>query len=93
MSLKTHHSAHILVAAKCEAEDLIRKLKEGAGFSVLAKKFSSCPSAANGGDLGEIALGKADPEFEEAVLKLKPGETGFIPVRTRFGYHIIKRLK
>lgn len=92
MSSKTYRASHILVTAKFEAEDVIRKLKEGADFSALAKKFSNCPSAPGGGDLGDIPLGKADADFEEAVLKLKPGETGFNPVRTKFGYHIIKRI-
>ena len=92
MSVKSYHAAHILVSAKYEADDLLRKLKEGAEFSTLAKKFSTCASAASGGDLGEIKAGKADPDFEEAALALKPGETGKSAIRTKFGYHIIKRL-
>ena len=92
MSVKSYRAAHILVSAKFEAEDILRKLNEGAEFAILAKKFSSCSSAANGGDLGEIKITKADPEFEEAVLALKPNEIGKSAVRTKFGYHIIKRL-
>ncbi len=92
MSLQTYRAAHILVAAKFEAEDILRKLKEGVDFESLAKKFSRCSSAANGGDLGEIKTGKADADFEEAALALKPGETGISAIRTKFGYHIIKRL-
>ncbi len=92
MSIKSYVAAHILVAAKFEAEDILRKLKEGAEFSELAKKFSTCASGSAGGNLGEIKLSKADADFEEAVLALKPGETGKSAVRTKFGYHIIKRL-
>jgi peptidylprolyl isomerase/peptidyl-prolyl cis-trans isomerase C len=92
MSTKSYRAAHILVAAKFEAEDILRKLKEGAEFETLARRFSSCASAANGGDLGDIKISKADPDFEEACLALKPGETATSAVRTKFGYHIIKRL-
>ena len=84
--------AHILVAQKYEAEDLLKKLKEGKNFAELAQKHSSCPSAANGGDLGMIPSGKADADFEEAAVALKIGETSQAPVRTKFGYHLIKRL-
>ena len=90
--MTSYKAAHILVSARYEAEDLLIKLKSGTDFSELAKKFSSCPSAKNGGDLGEIKFGKADADFEEAILSLKIGETSQIPVRTKFGYHLIKRL-
>lgn len=93
MSVKSYRAAHILVAAKYEAEDILRKLKEGADFSALAKNFSTCASAPNGGDLGEIKVSKADADFEEAALALKPGETSNRAVRTKFGYHIIRRLE
>ena len=92
MKIKSYRAAHILVKAKYEAEDLLLKLKSGSDFSHLAKRFSSCTSAANGGDLGEIKVDLADMEFEEATLELKVGEITKIPVRTRFGYHLIKRL-
>lgn len=92
MKVKSYRAAHILVKAKYEAEDLLLKLKEGSDFSQLAKRFSSCTSAANGGDLGEIKVDLADMEFEEATLELKVGEITKTPVRTRFGYHLIKRL-
>ena len=91
--MKSFRSAHILVSAKHEAEDILRKLKANPkDFEALARKYSNCSSGSNGGDLGEIKLGKADPDFEEAALALKPHETTQQPVRTRFGYHIIKRL-
>ena len=92
MNIKSYRAAHILVRAKYEAEDLLLKLKSGSKFEELAKRFSSCTSAANSGDLGEIKTGQADMEFEEATLNLKINEITKSPVRTRFGYHLIKRL-
>lgn len=90
--MKTYHVAHILVAQKYEAEDLLRKLKEGKDFAELARKYSSCPSASIGGDLGVLPLGKTVEDFEDASLALKPGEISTAPVRTKFGYHLIKRI-
>ena len=92
MSTKTYKAAHILVRAKYEAEDLILKLNSGSKFEDLAKRYSSCTSAANSGNLGEIKIGQADMEFEEVTLSLKINEITKTPVRTRFGYHLIKRL-
>lgn len=90
--IKSYRSAHILVKQKYEADDLLLKLKSGKSFDELARRFSTCSSASQGGDLGVITIGKADPDFEEAALKLKTGEISSTPVRTRFGYHVIKRL-
>ena len=92
MSAKSYSAAHILVQARYEAEDLLLKLRSGSSFEELARKYSSCASAPKGGVLGEIKIGKADPDFEEAVLSLKINEITEFPVRTRFGYHLIKRL-
>ncbi len=83
------HAAHILVTHKYEAEDILRKLQAGESFEVLAKKFSSCGSAANGGDLGPIEAHRLHPDFAEAAQSLKPGELSGI-IRTPFGYHLIK---
>ncbi len=71
---------------------LLKKLKDGKSFSELAEKSSSCSSRSKGGDLGPIGLGRADADFEEAALDLKVGEVSNAPIRTRFGYHLIKRL-
>jgi peptidyl-prolyl cis-trans isomerase C len=90
---KFFHVRHILVKDRHSAEDLIRKLKEGSSFAELARKFSICPSSTNGGDLGPIPFGKADGDFEEAATQLQPDEMTTSPVRTRFGYHIIHKLK
>jgi peptidyl-prolyl cis-trans isomerase C len=93
MSEKMYHVKHILVEQKYEAEDLLKKLKDGTTFEELAQKFSKCPSGESGGDLGPLSFGRADPSFEEAIETLKPDETTAEPVRTQFGYHLIKRLK
>ena len=90
--MKSYHVHHILVSQKYEAEDLIKKLADGKSFADLAKKFSTCTSAASGGDLGSISIGKADADFQEAALLLQPSEITKKPIRSRFGFHIIKRI-
>ncbi len=91
-NLKSFHVYHILVKHQYEAEDILKKLTTQKSFTDLAKKFSICSSAANGGDLGPVQTGKADIDFEEAALLLKPGEITKKPIRSRFGFHIIKRI-
>ncbi len=86
-----YHVAHILVSHKYEAEDLLKRLQKGEEFEKLARKNSTCPSAAKGGDLGLLKPGQADEDFEEAALKIKIGEVSASPIRTKFGYHLIKR--
>ena len=87
-----YHVAHILVRHQYEAEDILKKIQKPEDFFSMAQKFSTCPSSAKGGDLGLLPVGKADPDFEEAALELRIGEISKKPVRTRFGYHILKRL-
>ncbi len=81
---------HILVEQSYEIEDLQRKLNEGVPFEKLAADFSMCPSGEQGGDLGEFSKGMMVKPFEEATLKLQPGEISG-PVKTQFGYHLILR--
>jgi peptidyl-prolyl cis-trans isomerase C len=76
-------------AAKEKAEGLLKKVKDGADFSEVAKENSDCPSSSKGGDLGLFSKGQMVPEFEEAVFSLKKDEVSGI-VKTKFGYHIIK---
>jgi peptidyl-prolyl cis-trans isomerase C len=83
---------HILVSAQHEAEDLLKKMKEGVAFEDLAQKFSKCPSGHQGGDLGEFGRGRMVPSFEEAAFSLAVDEVSS-PIRTQFGYHLIKRYK
>lgn len=82
--------SHILVAQKFEGEDVSRKLNEGVPFEDLARRYSKCPSSQQGGSLGFVALSRLDPDFAEAAEALKIGETSGW-VRTRFGYHLIRR--
>lgn len=82
---------HILVEKEDEAKDVIAKLKGGAKFEDLAKKLSKDPgSGANGGDLDWANPNAYVPEFSAALSKLKKGETTPEPVKTQFGYHVIK---
>lgn len=84
------HVSHILVPQKYEADDLAKRLKDGVSFEELARKHSSCPSAARGGDLGAVDDRRLNEDFREALDQLKVGEIS-APVRTRFGYHLIRR--
>ncbi len=84
--------SHILVSKFDEADHILKELKAGKEFEELAKKFSSCPSWKNGGDLGFFSRGQMVKEFEEAAFQLEPGQTSG-PVRTHFGIHIIKMLE
>ena len=90
--MKTYHVHHILVRHSYEAEDILKKISSGKSFAELAKKLSLCSSAKAEGDLGILTLGKADEDFEKASLAIKPDEITQKPIRTRFGFHIIKRI-
>jgi len=86
-----YRARHILVEKEDEAKALIKQLNGGASFEELAKKNSKDPgSGANGGDLDFAAPGSYVPEFSQAMVKLKKGELTQDPVKTQFGYHIIK---
>ncbi len=85
------HCAHILVKTENEAKEILEDLKTGESFSELAKEHSMCPSKRNGGDLGDFGRGQMVKEFEKAAFDLKKNETSG-PVKTEFGWHIIKRL-
>ncbi len=76
--------------AKAKAEDVLRQIRAGGDFAQLAKKYSDDPgSAAQGGDLGFFARGVMAPEFDETVFSQKVGDVSE-PVKTQFGFHIIK---
>ena len=83
---------HILVQHEFEAKDLQRKIKEGASFDDLARKFSTCPSSKQGGDLGTFGRGQMVQTFEDAVFSMSAGEISE-PIRTPFGFHLIQRVK
>ncbi len=84
--------AHILVATEDEAKKVIERLDKGEDFGALAKELSTDPgSKDNGGIYENITPGQFVPEFDKAMFTdLKPGETTKVPVKTQFGYHVIK---
>ncbi len=89
--VKNIRASHILVTNETFCKELIGKLSNGSSFEDLAAQFSKCPSGKKkGGDLGSFGKGKMVPQFENAAMKLKVGETSGV-VKTQFGYHIIKR--
>jgi len=84
--------SHILVKKQSEAVEIIERLKKGEGFANLAKELSiDKGSGKRGGDLGSFGRGVMVKKFEEAAFKLKKGEFTQEPVKTEFGYHILKR--
>lgn len=84
-------ASHILVDSLEEAEKILNELTNGLEFEEGAKKYSKCPSKSSGGDLGYFTKGKMVPEFETACFNMTIGEISK-PVKTQFGYHIIKLL-
>lgn len=84
------NARHILLKTEPEAVAVIAELKKGADFGDLAKKRSIDPAAASGGDLGFFTRDQMVPEFSEAAFKLKKGEVTEKPVKTSFGWHVIR---
>jgi peptidyl-prolyl cis-trans isomerase C len=80
---------HILVKTEKLAQDLLAQINKGADFSTLAKKHSICPSRKKGGDLGEFKKGQMVKQFDDVVFK-KPLYKVHGPVKTKFGFHLIK---
>ena len=88
---KEYHARHILVETEDQAKALIAEIKKGAKFEDLAKKHSKDPgSGANGGDLDWAAAGSYVPEFSGAMTKLDKGQMTDTPVKSQFGFHIIR---
>lgn len=84
------HARHILVAKEEDAKAIIAQLQKGADFATLAKSKSTDGSAKEGGDLGFFSHDDMVPEFANAAFAMKPGEISKVPVKTQFGYHVIK---
>ncbi|MDQ1815540.1 peptidylprolyl isomerase [Massilia sp. CCM 9210] len=87
---KEYHAKHILVPTEEEAKALIAKLKTGSKFEELAKASSKDGSAANGGDLNWAGPNDYVPEFSKAMVALQKGAITDTPVKTQYGYHVIK---
>jgi peptidyl-prolyl cis-trans isomerase C len=86
---KEYHARHILVETEQQAKDIIAKLKGGAKFEELAKQ-SKDGSANNGGDLDWAAPSSYVKPFSDAMVALKDGQVTQTPVKSQFGYHVIK---
>ncbi len=97
-----YEASHILFAAlpadreahaqaRADAAAVLATLHETPDcFATLAQAYSRCPSAAQGGNLGQITAGQTTPEFEQALMALEPGQLCAEPVATRYGFHIIR---
>jgi peptidyl-prolyl cis-trans isomerase C len=97
-----YEASHILFAAlpadteahlqaRADTSAVLATLHENPDcFATLARAYSRCPSAAQGGNLGQITAGQTTPEFEQALVALSPGELCAEPVATRYGFHIIR---
>ncbi len=82
-------ASHILVKTEDEANKIMKRLADGEDFAAVAKRFSSCPSGKNGGDLGWFGKGMMVPEFEQIAFTEEVGKV-VGPVKTQFGFHVIK---
>ena len=83
------HALHILVKTEDEAKEILKEIKSGTSFEKLAQLKSQCPSGKKGGDLGWFGRGMMVREFELTAFELNKGEMSN-PVKTQFGWHIIK---
>ncbi len=86
---ETVKASHILVSEEEKLAEVQSAIEAGEDFAELAMKHSMCPSKAQGGSLGFFGRGQMVPEFEEAVFGMEVGNISE-PVKTQFGYHVIK---
>jgi len=86
----TVNASHILVAEEAQAEEILKKINDGEiSFADAAMQYSSCPSGAEGGNLGDFGRGQMVPEFDAACFSMQVDEVRG-PVKTQFGYHLIR---
>ena len=84
-------ASHILVKTEDQATQILKRLSDGEEFDKVARRFSSCPSGKQGGDLGWFGKGMMVPEFEKIAFDEQVGIGKVVgPVKTQFGYHVIK---
>jgi len=88
-SEETASAKHILVDTLEQMQEIKLEIVNGLSFEEAARKYSKCPSAAQGGSLGSFTRGRMVPEFEKAAFELQVGEISE-PVKTQFGYHLIQ---
>lgn len=86
---KQVNARHILVSGQSRADDVLERLKSGESFEKMAKEYSTCPSGKKGGSLGWFSRGQMVREFERAAFDAEIGKVAG-PVRTDFGWHLIK---
>jgi parvulin-like peptidyl-prolyl isomerase len=86
------HCAHILLKTEKDAQSVLDRLKKGEKFANIANEVSLCPSRKRGGDLGTFGRGRMVREFEQAAFALQKGQVSPV-VKTKFGYHVLKRLE
>ena len=88
---ETVNADHILVDSEEKALEILAKIESGEmSFGDAAREYSSCPSGQRGGNLGDFGRGQMVPEFDKAVFELEVDEMTKTPVKTQFGYHLIK---
>ncbi|MBT3983240.1 MAG: peptidylprolyl isomerase [Bacteriovoracaceae bacterium] len=92
MARVNYRARHILLGDLDEAKEIVELIRQGQDFGDLAREYSECETAAKGGELGSFFSGKMVPEFERALYHLEDGEVSR-PIKSKFGYHIIQRLK
>lgn len=88
--VEERNARHILLKTESKAKAVIEKLKTGESFAALAASLSTGPTAGKGGDLGYFRKEEMVPEFANAAFALKKGEVVTAPVKTQFGWHVIK---
>jgi len=82
-------ASHILVEDEETAKQLKAEIEKGTSFEAMAREYSSCPSKAKGGDLGWFGKGQMVKPFEEAAFSTPENKVS-APIKTQFGYHLIK---
>lgn len=84
------HARHILTATEADAQAALEEVRKGVDFAEVSKKRSTGPTAATGGDLGFFTKEQMVPEFAEAAFALQAGQVSPKPVKSQFGWHVIK---
>ena len=88
---ETVNASHILVESEEKALAILADINSGkVSFEDAAREHSTCPSGQRGGELGDFGRGQMVPEFDTAVFEMQVGEITKAPVKTQFGYHLIK---